>query len=145
MRIRILLKQWFLNTPVFLRYGLLLSFGIIVLKTIEYRLFSFRYSHELYIGLIAIFFLLVGAVAAYAIVGKRPSEVNNDLDLRNALTAAERKILDGLLAGYTNQQLADQNNVSVNTVKSHLKNLYRKLDVKNRAEAVALAKCRTVL
>jgi two-component system, response regulator PdtaR len=37
-------------------------------------------------------------------------------------------------------QLADSTFLSINTVKTHLKNIYRKLDVNNRAEAVAKAK-----
>ena len=38
----------------------------------------------------------------------------------------------------TNGQIAKEYGVSVNTVKFHLKNLYDKLAVRNRAQAVAL-------
>ncbi len=53
------------------------------------------------------------------------------------LTTRERELLKALASGRTNAQLAKDMGVSVNTVKFHLKNLYEKLSVRNRAEAVA--------
>lgn len=53
------------------------------------------------------------------------------------LTDREREILTALARGMTNQQLASALDISLNTVKFHLKNLYSKLDVDNRAQAVA--------
>lgn len=54
------------------------------------------------------------------------------------LTARERELLEALARGWTNQQIASRYGISENTVKFHLKNLYDKLDVTNRAMAVAL-------
>lgn len=54
------------------------------------------------------------------------------------LTDREREILLALSRGLTNQQLADSFEISLNTVKFHLKNLYGKLSVDNRAQAIAL-------
>jgi two-component system nitrate/nitrite response regulator NarP len=53
------------------------------------------------------------------------------------LTDREREILEALAQGMTNQQLANAFGISLNTVKFHLKNLYGKLGVDNRAQAVA--------
>lgn len=53
------------------------------------------------------------------------------------LTARERDMLATLTVGYTNQQIASQLDISLNTVKFHLKNLYDKLGVASRAQAVA--------
>ena len=53
------------------------------------------------------------------------------------LTDREREILEALAQGMTNQQLANAFGISLNTVKFHLKNLYGKLSVDNRAQAVA--------
>ena len=53
------------------------------------------------------------------------------------LTAREQELLASLSRGLTNQQIAGDHTISLNTVKFHLKNLYGKLDVKNRAQAVA--------
>jgi len=53
------------------------------------------------------------------------------------LTPRERELLAALASGLTNQQMATQLDISLNTVKFHLKNLYDKLAVGNRAQAVA--------
>jgi len=55
----------------------------------------------------------------------------------SGLTAREQELLASLSRGRTNQQIAGDLTISLNTVKFHLKNLYGKLDVKNRAQAVA--------
>jgi DNA-binding NarL/FixJ family response regulator len=54
------------------------------------------------------------------------------------LTARERELLTALANGWTNLQIASRIGISRNTVKYHLKNLYDKLGVSNRAMAVAL-------
>jgi len=54
------------------------------------------------------------------------------------LTARERELLAALANGWTNMQIATRIGISRNTVKYHLKNLYDKLGVNNRAMAVAL-------
>ena len=62
-------------------------------------------------------------------------ELNRDpLD---ALTQKEREFLAALARGRTNDQLAGDFDVSVNTVKFHLRNIYDKLSLQNRAQAVA--------
>jgi two-component system nitrate/nitrite response regulator NarP len=54
-----------------------------------------------------------------------------------SLTAREQELLSALANGRTNAQISDDLSISLNTVKFHLKNLYGKLNVKNRAQAVA--------
>lgn len=54
------------------------------------------------------------------------------------LTVRERELLKALAKGLTNEQIAARTGISHNTVKYHLKNVYDKLAVKNRAMAVAL-------
>ncbi len=53
------------------------------------------------------------------------------------LTPREEELLNALGSGNTNAEIARFLGVSPNTVKFHLRNLYSKLDVRNRAEAVA--------
>lgn len=55
----------------------------------------------------------------------------------DALTPRERDLLAALSDGHTNSQIAHELGISLNTVKFHLKNLYEKLGVNNRAQAVA--------
>lgn len=54
-----------------------------------------------------------------------------------SLTGRERDLFGTLSQGLTNAQIAKTMGVSLNTVKFHLKNLYEKLGVSNRAQAVA--------
>lgn len=54
------------------------------------------------------------------------------------LTKRELEILSSLAAGRTNKQIAAQKGVSTNTVKYHIRNLFEKLGVSNRGQAIAL-------
>jgi len=53
------------------------------------------------------------------------------------LSRKERAILEALSKGLTNRELAKELEISINTVKFHLSNLFEKLSVKNRAQAIA--------
>jgi DNA-binding NarL/FixJ family response regulator len=52
------------------------------------------------------------------------------------LTEREKEILKCISDGKSNKEISDCLFVSVETVKSHIKNIYKKLNVKNRVEAV---------
>ncbi len=52
------------------------------------------------------------------------------------LTKREKDVLKLITEGYTNDQIAEKMFISKNTVKSHIKNIYMKLDVKNRIQVV---------
>lgn len=54
-----------------------------------------------------------------------------------SLTAREEETLVLLTKGYANKEIADYLNLSIETVRSHLKNIYTKMHVRSRAEAVA--------
>jgi LuxR family maltose regulon positive regulatory protein len=57
----------------------------------------------------------------------------------DALSVREREVLSKLAAGESDKQIARRMDLSENTVKFHLKNVYRKLAVKSRNEAIAYA------
>ena len=66
-----------------------------------------------------------------------------DVSLINAnpistLTRRELEILSSLAAGRTNKEIAAEKAVSTNTVKYHIRNLFEKLSVTNRGQAIAL-------
>ncbi len=54
-----------------------------------------------------------------------------------SLSRKERVMLEALSKGLTNRELSAELGISTNTVKFHLSNLYEKLSVKNRAQAIA--------
>ena len=55
------------------------------------------------------------------------------------LTERERQVLSGLVKGHTYQVIANERHISIDTVRSHVKNIYQKLQVNSKAEAVAVA------
>ncbi|MBA5686669.1 LuxR C-terminal-related transcriptional regulator [Rugamonas apoptosis] len=83
--------------------------------------------------------LCIAAGAASA-----PAASVNDVQL-DKLTAREVEFLQLLEQGLSNQQISDRTGRSVETVKWHLKNLYSKLGVKNRAAALARARILRIL
>lgn len=54
------------------------------------------------------------------------------------LTSNEARLILGLAAGHTNQQIAQELHRSEKTIRNQLTRLYRKLGARNRAEAVAI-------
>ncbi len=55
------------------------------------------------------------------------------------LTAREREILQSLAAGLSNKEIAEQFFITERTVKSHLSNIYEKLGVRSRGQAIVCA------
>ena len=54
-----------------------------------------------------------------------------------SLSRKERAILEALAQGMSNRELSKELQISTNTVKFHLSNIYEKLNVKNRTQAIA--------
>lgn len=63
-----------------------------------------------------------------------PAFVIND----KSLSAREMEIIHWIKSGKTNQEIAVILNISLNTVKSHLKRVFQKMNVTRRAQAVAI-------
>ena len=59
--------------------------------------------------------------------------------VKSPLTAREWEVVDLLYEGKTTDEIADALVLSTETVRSHIKNLMRKLGATSRADAVALA------
>lgn len=59
--------------------------------------------------------------------------------LFDSLTSAERTVLDGLLEGLSNAELARSRGVAERTIANQLASIYRKLGVGSRSEVAALA------
>lgn len=55
-----------------------------------------------------------------------------------SLTRRELEVLSALAAGNTNKEIAADLGLSLNTVKFHVKNLFQKLGVHNRSQAIGL-------
>jgi two-component system nitrate/nitrite response regulator NarP len=55
----------------------------------------------------------------------------------NTLSRKEKLLIEALSEGLTNKQLSKRLEISSNTVKFHISNIFDKLSVKNRAQAIA--------
>jgi ATP/maltotriose-dependent transcriptional regulator MalT len=62
----------------------------------------------------------------------------NSLELLG-LSQRETEVLSLIIQGNDNKTIATKINVQVSTVRKHLENIYRKLDVQSRTEAIAQA------
>ncbi|MDR2999054.1 MAG: response regulator transcription factor [Microbacterium sp.] len=60
----------------------------------------------------------------------------------SGLTVREQEVLDGILNGWSNAQLAERLGISVPTVKTHVSNVLAKLGARSRSHAAALARAR---
>ena len=63
----------------------------------------------------------------------------------NSLSEREIEVLELIAEGLINQEIADQLYLSLHTVKVHARNIYSKLAVKNRTQAVAKGKALGIL
>ncbi|KZY72967.1 hypothetical protein A3765_03025 [Oleiphilus sp. HI0130] len=62
----------------------------------------------------------------------------HDIKIKRILTDKELGIFELLLSGATNEAISEESGIAVSTTKWHLKNIYNKLGVKNRTEAVSI-------
>lgn len=55
------------------------------------------------------------------------------------LTKRESEVLDFLIEGLANKDIANALNVALPTIKLHVSNIFKKLNVKNRTQAALMA------
>ena len=95
---------------------------------------------------LAFYLVLVGFAAAALVLLWLYSQKKNDLipekdeafldSIRKEyeLSQREKEIIELLLLGKKNEEIGDQLFISPNTVKNHVHNIYRKLNIKNRLQ-----------
>lgn len=64
-------------------------------------------------------------------------EANRVGEPQYLLSPREQSVLDCLAKGLAYKQIADQLDISINTIRTHLRHIYEKLHVQSRTEAVA--------
>ena len=114
-----------------------------------------KISTKVYITVIGLIFLGVGAFAASQMIRRKTvikyiekeQETGKEVMVNpnSLLTDRECQILKGIAKGLTNKQIGEELFVSENTVKKHVNNIYFKLDVNRRTQAVAKAKALKIL
>jgi DNA-binding CsgD family transcriptional regulator len=146
-------KNVLLKHKATITYSICLALLLFLLKWLELRFTLFNHSFEIYIGSIAVIFTALGIWLALklskpkmvTVVVEKEVFVNRNvpdtaLISQMELSKRELKILTLLAQGHSNQEIAATIFVSLSTVKSHLQNIFEKLAVKRRTQAVEKAK-----
>ncbi len=132
-------------------YGALLAVLVIFLRVLEYRFFVRDLSLEIYIGIIAILFTSLGIWFGLKLIDRQKSKAISQSSLDNFVIKSEKlkshgisvrelEVLELMAKGLSNQEIANQLFVSLHTIKTHSANLYSKLNVKRRMQAIRKAR-----
>ena len=136
-------------------YGLVMAALVFVLKYAEYKFWMRDLRMEVYVGVVALLFTALGVwvgkkllegrqvvmpLAAQAPLRAPPPGPNKAVIADLGISARELEVLELMAKGCSNQEIADQLFISLPTVKSHSSNLFVKLDVGRRTQAVHKAK-----
>jgi two-component system, NarL family, response regulator LiaR len=135
-------------------YGLIGGILIAALKWTEYRFLVVEHSIEIYGGLIAATFAILGIWLGLKLTGKRQTIVVKEIyvpagepfisDERKRehlhITRRELEILVLIAQGLSNREIAEKLFVSENTVKTHSSRVFDKLGARRRTQAVQLGK-----
>lgn len=140
----------------FLLYGASMAGVLFLLKVLEANFIVFNYRLDFFIGAIAIVFTVLGIWLALKLVKPKvetriiekevyidhpgPTEINRQEIARLGISARELDVLNLMATGLSNEEIAGKLFISLNTVKTHSSNIFIKLDVKRRTQAVEKAK-----
>ncbi len=103
-------------------------------------------SQDLILGLVGAFFIGFGVYLGLKFRKVEIVEVGPIIEIdekqveKLGLTEREREVLQLISEGFSNVEIGEKLFVSESTVKTHVSNLFVKLDVKRRTQAVTRAK-----
>lgn len=129
-----------------LPYGLALAVLVALLKFLEYRYIVRSLSIEIYLGVVALFFTALGVWAGLKLTRKKivrvgpEFQLNEEVLAQSGISKRELEVLQLMAQGFSNQEIADKLFVSLNTIKTHSSNLFLKLQVNRRTQAVQKGK-----
>ncbi|MFT6866076.1 MAG: NarL family two-component system response regulator LiaR [Cyclobacteriaceae bacterium] len=128
-----------LNKSFFL-YGTLMGLLLLLLQAVKYKIMIREMEIEIFALIISIVFISIGIWLGMVINKKKnlksfiPGSSANIL-----LSKREIDVLMLIAEGNSNQEIADQLFVSLNTIKTHIANIFIKLNVKRRTQAIQKA------
>ena len=144
-----------LKNKALILYGSVLALLLFLLKWLEWRFIIINHAFEIYIGAIALLFTGLGIWLALKLVKPKTKTVvvektvfrstedfvidQGQLD-KSGLSKRELEVLELMARGLSNQEIAGQLFVSLNTIKTHSSRVFEKLEVKRRTQAVEKAK-----
>jgi DNA-binding CsgD family transcriptional regulator len=135
----------------YLLYGASLAVLLFLLKWLEWRFVVLDHAFQIYSGAIALLFTGVGiwlalklarppAAAAMPAAPLPIGTVNKKEIQRLGLSTRELEVLQLMAEGLSNQEIAGRLFLSLNTIKTHASNIFEKLDVRRRTQAIEQAR-----
>ena len=124
-------------------WALVLAVGAFALQWLEDEFVIGHFAWRTYVGLIGVAFAAGGVWVGWKIAARpRPDGFQrNDAALTAlGLTGQEIRVLERLAAGRSNKEIARDLGLSPNTVKTHVANLYGKMEVGRRIQAIGKAR-----
>lgn len=146
-----------------LLFGSVLAILAVCIKWLEYRFVMLNYSVEIYGTALAIIFTVVGVWAGRKLTDRKTEIIREEVIIERpvyihvagsgtstpvktispeelGLSKREIEILELMAQGFSNQEIAEKVFLSIHTIKTHASNLFVKLDVKRRTQAISKAK-----
>ena len=149
------LSFWARNKSIIL-YSIAMAVLLFLLQWIQLKFIIVDYAFEIYAGLIAIIFTGLGIWLAIKLTKPKIKEVViektvyveqgsdftiNEKELTKLnISKRELEVLQLMAGGLSNKEIAERLFVSLNTIKTHSSNLFFKLDVERRTQAIEKAK-----
>jgi len=124
-------------------YGAALAAGTLALEWLDYWRLARARTADIDFFLIAAAFLALGLyIGARVLAPARPETFDGNPQARAALGISPREmtVLEELAAGRSNKEIATRLEVSPNTVKTHVAQIFEKLGAKRRTDAIAKAR-----
>lgn len=129
---------------VIISFGLLITALLILFRVANFYNLNRGVSNDFWIAVFSLLFLVIGIVLsrklfAKTVIQQQPVAINHDQLLQSGISKREAEILLLIHEGLSNQQIADKLFVSENTIKKHISNIFQKLQVERRTEAIKKA------
>lgn len=128
-------------------WAIVLAAAAFGLQWLEYQYVTMAFSREIYIFIIATLFAAGGLWLGWRLASRPRGafQRNEAAAAALGLTRQELRALELIAAGQSNKEMARTLGVAPNTVKTHLANLFTKLEVSRRTQALAKARDLTLI
>ena len=124
-------------------FALIIIAIILLFRLSAYSLISGNLRAEIVLATVAVVFLIVGLYINRRAQRKSTDtakEIDKDKIEELGLSNREYEVLEQIEQGLSNKEIAEKLFVSESTIKTHVSNLFIKLDAQRRTQAIQIAK-----